>query len=60
MGERSENFALQAFCSHLQVVFTCRKILRHGASSITSHPREGVLWIFIALKSPSLQPDLNL
>jgi hypothetical protein len=29
--------------------FTCRKILRHGTSGFTSHPKEGVL-IFIALK----------
>jgi hypothetical protein len=33
--------------------FTCHKILRHGTSSFTSHPKEGVLRIFIALKNPS-------
>jgi hypothetical protein len=27
--------------------FTCRKILRHGTSGFTSHPKEGVLRIFI-------------
>jgi hypothetical protein len=32
--------------------FTCRKIL-HGTSGFTSHPKEGVLRIFIALKNPS-------
>jgi hypothetical protein len=50
MNETSENFALQAFRSYTQVIFTCRKILRHGASGRTSYPKEGVLWIFIALK----------
>jgi hypothetical protein len=29
---------------------TCRKILRHGTSGFTSHPKEGVLRTFIALK----------
>jgi hypothetical protein len=33
---------------------TCRKILRHGTSVFTSHPKEGVLRIFIALKSIAL------
>jgi hypothetical protein len=32
----------------------CRKILRHGTDSFTSSPKEVVLWIFIALKNPSL------
>jgi hypothetical protein len=50
MDERSENFTLQAFCSHLQVIFTCCKILQHGASGFTSQPKEGVLPVFIALK----------
>jgi hypothetical protein len=29
---------------------TCCKILRHGTSGFTSHPKEDVLWIFIAPK----------
>jgi hypothetical protein len=29
-------------------LLTCHKILWHGASGFTSHPKEGVLWIFIA------------
>jgi hypothetical protein len=29
--------------------FMCHKILQHGTSGFTS-PKEGVLWIFIALK----------
>jgi hypothetical protein len=39
--------------------FTCRKILRHGTSGFTSHPKEGVLRIFIALKNPSPRPGFN-
>jgi hypothetical protein len=31
---------------------TCHKILRHGTSGFTSHPKEGVLRTFIALKNP--------
>jgi hypothetical protein len=38
--------------------FTCRKILWHG-TGFTSHPKEGVLRIFIALKNPSPLPGLN-
>jgi hypothetical protein len=30
-----------------------RKILCHGADSFTSPLKEGLLWIFIALKNPS-------
>jgi hypothetical protein len=30
--------------------FTYRKILGHGASGFTSHPKEGVLWTFSPLK----------
>jgi hypothetical protein len=50
MDERRETFTLQAFCSHLHVMFTCRKVLRHGASGFTSHPKEGVLRILSPLK----------
>jgi hypothetical protein len=35
------------------------KILQHGADGFTSLPKEGVLWVFIALKIPPPQPDLN-
>jgi hypothetical protein len=38
---------------------TCCKILRHGASGFTSPPKEGVLWICIALKNPSPPQGLN-
>jgi hypothetical protein len=57
-GRRSENFAYQ-YLKYLKGSFICRKILRHGPSGFTSHPKEGVLWIFILFKSPSPQPGLN-
>jgi hypothetical protein len=38
---------------------TCRKILWHGTSGFTSHPKEGVLRIFIALKNPSAWQGSN-
>jgi hypothetical protein len=38
---------------------TCRKILRHGAPGFTSHPKEGVLRMFINLKNPSPRPGFN-
>jgi hypothetical protein len=37
---------------------TCRKILRHGTSGFTSHPKEGVLRIFV-LKNQSPWPGSN-
>jgi len=55
---RSENFAYQ-YLKYLKGSLTCRKILRHGTSGFTSHPKEGVLRIFIALKNPSPLPGLN-
>jgi hypothetical protein len=39
---------------------TCRKVLRHETSGFTSHQKEGVLQIFIALKNPSPWPGSNL
>jgi hypothetical protein len=39
--------------------FTCCKILQHGTSGFTSYPKEGVLWIFIALKNLSPRLGLN-
>jgi hypothetical protein len=55
---RSEDFACQ-YLKHLKGFLTCRKILGHGTSGFTSHPKEGVLLIFIALKNPSPGPGLN-
>jgi hypothetical protein len=57
-GRRSENFAYQ-YLKNLKGPLTCRKILRNGTSGFTSHPKEGVLRIFIALKNPSTRPGLN-
>jgi hypothetical protein len=41
------------------VFFTCRKMLRHGASGFTFRPKDGVLWICIAIKNHSARPGLN-
>jgi hypothetical protein len=52
MGEGNENL----FCPSVwdfKSSLTCRKILLHGNSGFTSHPKEGVLRIFIALKNAS-------
>jgi hypothetical protein len=57
-GQRSENFAYQ-YRKYLKWSLTCYKILRHGTSGFTSHPKEGVLRIFIALKNVSPRPGLN-
>jgi hypothetical protein len=57
-GWRSENFTYQ-YLKYLKGSLTCHKILRHGTSGFTSHPKEGVLLIFIAFKNPSPRPCLN-
>jgi hypothetical protein len=57
-GRKNEKFAYSVSLIR-QLIFTCRKILRHGISGCISHPKEGVLRIFIALKNPSLRPGLN-
>jgi hypothetical protein len=61
-GRRSENFAYQ-YLKYLKGSLTCRKILRHVSvykiSVFTSHPKKGVLRIFIALKNPLPRPGLN-
>jgi hypothetical protein len=57
-GQKSENFAYQ-YLKYLKGSLTCRKILRHGTSGFTSHPKEGVLRIFIVLENPSPSPGLN-
>jgi hypothetical protein len=55
---RSENSAYQ-YPKYLKGSSTCRKILRRGSSNFTSHPKEGVLRIFIAFKNPWRLPGLN-
>jgi hypothetical protein len=57
MGEGDENLVFSSPWD-FKISLTCRKIL-HGTSSFTSHPKEGVLRILIALKSPSPRPDSN-
>jgi hypothetical protein len=40
-GRKSEDFVYQ-YLKFLKGSLTCRKILRHGTSGFTSHPKEGV------------------
>jgi hypothetical protein len=47
------------YLRYLKGSLTCSKFLRHGTSSFTSHPKEGVLRIFIALQNPSPRLGLN-
>jgi hypothetical protein len=58
VGEGNENL-VYPFPWDFKKSFACRKILRHGTSGFTSHPKEGVLRIFIALKNPSPWPGSN-
>jgi hypothetical protein len=47
------------YLKYLKGSLTCHKIIRRATSDFTSHLKEGVLWIFIALKNPSLGQGLN-
>jgi hypothetical protein len=58
MGEGNENLVYPSLWDFKRS-FTRRKILRHVTSSFTSHPKEGVLWIFIDLKNSSPWPGSN-
>jgi hypothetical protein len=49
MGEGNKNLVYPSPWD-LKRSFTCIKILQHGMSGFTSHPKENVLRIFIALK----------
>jgi hypothetical protein len=49
MGEVNENLVYPCLWDFKRFLI-CRKILRHGNSRFTSHPKEDVLRIFIALK----------
>jgi hypothetical protein len=51
VDEGNENFVYSSLRDFNRAL-TCRNISRHGTSSFTSHPKEGVLRIFIALKNP--------
>jgi hypothetical protein len=55
---RSENVAYQ-YLKYLKELLTCRRILQQVACRFTSHTKEGVLRIFIAVKNTSLWPGLN-
>jgi hypothetical protein len=57
--EMSLNFAGVTSQSCYESFFTCHKILQHGASSFTSHLKEGVLRTFITIKNPLPWPGLN-
>jgi hypothetical protein len=60
VGERDEGVRIILSVSEIsQGISTCRKILRHGTSGFTSHPKEGVLRIFIALKNTSPRQDFE-
>jgi hypothetical protein len=48
------------YLKYLKGSLTWRKILRYGTSGFTSHRKEGVLRIFIALNNPSPRSGLNL
>jgi hypothetical protein len=56
MGEGNENVVYSSPWDFKRCL-TCHKILRHGDSGFTSHPKEGVLRICIALKK-SIQKSL--
>jgi hypothetical protein len=58
MGEVNENLVYTSPWDFKRSL-KCRKILRHGTSGFTSHPKEGVLLVFIALKNPSSWPSSN-
>jgi hypothetical protein len=58
MDEGNEN-VVYASPRDFKRSLTCRKILWLGTSGFTSHPKEDLLPIFIALKSPSTLPGSN-
>jgi hypothetical protein len=58
MGEGNENLVYTSPWD-FKSSFTCRKILWHGTSSFTSHPRGKCAADFIALKNQSPWPGLN-
>jgi hypothetical protein len=53
LGEGNHEFGLMKYLlSYFEGTFNMPKILRHGASGISSPPKEGVLRICIAIKNP--------
>jgi hypothetical protein len=62
MDEGNENLIYSSPWDLKRSLITCGKILRHGTSGFTSHPKLSVLRIFIALKAlknPSPWPGSN-
>jgi hypothetical protein len=57
LGELNYEFGLWNIFVHTSKRF--REIFRHGVNRFASHPKEGVLRIFIALKTPSPWPGSN-
>jgi hypothetical protein len=43
----------EIFITYSSSSFTTRKKIRHGGFGFISHPKERVLWNFIALSNPS-------
>jgi hypothetical protein len=58
MNKGNENLVYSSPWDFKRSLTRC-KILQHGTSGFTSHPKEGVLWILIVLKNPSLWLGLN-
>jgi hypothetical protein len=58
VGNGNENLVYSSL-RDLKRYFTRRNILRHGISGFTSYPKESVLRIVIALKTPSPWPGSN-
>jgi hypothetical protein len=58
MGEGNENLIYSSPWGFKRSL-TRRKILRYGTLGFTSHSKEGVFWIFIALTNPSHWPRSN-
>jgi hypothetical protein len=59
MGEGNENLVYPSPWD-FKTSLACRKVLRHGTSGFTSHPKEGVLLIFIALNKSIVLAGFNL
>jgi hypothetical protein len=61
LGEGNDEFGLTKyiFVHTSKRYLTCRNVLIHEASGFTSLPKEGVLRICIALKSPSLSGGIE-
>jgi hypothetical protein len=60
-SEGNYEFCLTKYLFNTSKVFlTCRKILRHGADSLTVPPQEGLLRTFVALKNLTPSAEFEL